>query len=132
MKAGKEKGVRDTGKAARPRFRRRNHKEEVRMENKKASKVIVASIVAVLIAAMLLIGACAKRAPSPTPTTPTPAPAATPTPTPTPSPTLAAPIEIKSACFLPATHSIGGAAPLYVDMVNDKFAGKIKCNIPDR
>ena len=98
------------------------------MENKKASKVIVASIVAVLIAAMLLIGACAKRAPSPTPTTPTPAPAATPTPTPTPSPTLAAPIEIKSACFLPATHSIGGAAPLYVDMVNDKFAGKIKWN----
>ena len=41
---------------------------------------------------------------------------------------MAAPkaIEIKSACFLPVTHSIGGVVPSYVDMINNACEGGIK------
>jgi TRAP-type C4-dicarboxylate transport system substrate-binding protein len=37
----------------------------------------------------------------------------------------AAGIEIKSTCFLPATHSIGGVVPSYVDMINTACGGRI-------
>jgi TRAP-type C4-dicarboxylate transport system substrate-binding protein len=38
----------------------------------------------------------------------------------------AAAIEIKSACFLPATHSIGGVVPSYVAMINKACGVTIK------
>jgi len=38
----------------------------------------------------------------------------------------AAAIEIKSACFLPATHSIGGVVPSYVDRINKACGGSIQ------
>jgi len=36
------------------------------------------------------------------------------------------PIVIKSACFLPATHSIGGIVPSYATMINKACGGSIK------
>lgn len=93
------------------------------MRSRKRSRMVIVSTAVALIVAMLLIGACAKRTPSPTPTTP--APAATPTATPTPSPTPAAPIEIKSICFLPTTHIIASFIPEIVNRVNQACGGQV-------